>query len=101
MVGTDADRRFYFRAAPERLAGATAANLSELETELARCERAVLRHHCQLHDFSRWVANVFHDRPLAETLRPIEATIGAASPAAVVEAGRLELIAALQARTPG
>jgi hypothetical protein len=58
----------------------------------------VLRHHCPAHDFSRWIAAVFHDRPLAADLAAAEAQLSAHSPAAIVEQVRLALIAALQAR---
>ncbi len=91
-------RRFYFRTEPDTATGAIAANLAELETELGRCDRGVLRHHCPGHDFSHWVEDIFHDRTLAANLAAAEAALPAQSPAAVVEQVRLALIAALQAR---
>ena len=99
--GMTADRRFWFRAEPDRLTGATAGNLGELEAELAHCDRAVLRHHAPRQDLSRWVAEVFHDQELADRIAVAEATIRSDSPAAVVDAGRLAMVAALHARRPG
>jgi hypothetical protein len=75
-------------------------HLAELETELAGCGEGVLRHHCPGHDFSRWVADVFHDGSLATDLAAAEAAITRRSPSAVVEQVRLTLIAALQDRPP-
>ena len=77
-----------------------AANLAELQPELASCDGGVLRHHCPGHDFSRWVDGVFPDKTLAADLGTAEAAIAAQSHAAVVEQVRLALIATLQARRP-
>jgi hydroxymethylpyrimidine pyrophosphatase-like HAD family hydrolase len=96
--GVEPGRRFHFRTQPDTPTGATAANLAELEAELGRCDRGVLRHHCPGHDFSRWVDGVFHDQTLAADLSAAEAALPAESHAAVVEQVRLALIAALQAR---
>jgi len=98
QAGVERDRRFYFRTEADTLTGAVAANLTELEDQLVRCERGVLRHHCPEHDFSRWVAAVFHDEPLAADLAAAEAQLSGQSPAAIVEHVRLALVAALQAR---
>jgi haloacid dehalogenase-like hydrolase/Helicase HerA, central domain len=97
-AGADRGRRFYFRALSNIPTGVVAANMLELEDELVRCERDVLRHHCPGHDFSRWVSGVFHDDSLARVLSAAEAGVQESSPAAVVEQARLALIAALQAR---
>ena len=97
-VGVEPGRRFYFRAEPNTPTGVVAANLLELEDELVRCERDVLRHHCPGHDFSRWIAGVFHQESLATVMAAAEAGVQDRSPAAVVEQARLALIAALQAR---
>ncbi len=96
--GVDRDHQFYFRTEGDRLTGAVAANLAELEDQLIRCERGVLRHHCSGHDFSRWVTGVFHDELLATELAAAEAQLSVRSPAAIVEQVRLVLVAALQAR---
>jgi hydroxymethylpyrimidine pyrophosphatase-like HAD family hydrolase len=96
--GVDRDHRFYFRNEADTLTGAVAANLADLEDQLIRCERGVLRHHCPGHDFSQWVTGVFHDEPLAAELAVAEAQLCAHSPAAIVEQVRLALVAALQAR---
>lgn len=94
----EGERGFHFRRSPTELTGALAANLAELEDEVSRCERAVLRHHCPRHDFSRWVADVFHDPGLADTLATAESSVTEASTAATVEQARLEVIGALQAK---
>ncbi|MGZ4618524.1 MAG: HAD hydrolase family protein [Frankiaceae bacterium] len=98
QYGVEPPHRFHFRTQPDTPTGATAANLAELQAELARCDRGVLRHHCPGHDFSRWVDAVFHDQTLAANLGAAEAALQAQSPDAVVEQVRLSLIAALQAR---
>ncbi len=100
-AGVDPTRQFHFRTQPDTPTGQVAANLDQLQAELVRCERGVLRHHCPNHDFSRWIAAVFHDQSLAADLAAAEARLRARSPAAVVEQVRLALIAALQARYPG
>jgi hypothetical protein len=97
-AGVEPARRFYFRTEADTPTGAIAANLPGLQHELVRCDPGVLRHHCPAHDFSRWIAAVFHDRPLAADLAAAEAQLSAHSPAAIVEQVRLALIAALQAR---
>jgi hypothetical protein len=97
-AGADPARRFYFRTEPDAPTGAVAASLAELEAELARCDEGVLRHHCPSGDFSRWVAGVFRDGPLAADLAAAEASLPAGSPGAVTEQVRLALIAALQDR---
>ena len=98
QAGVEHAHRFYFRTEADTPTGAIAANLPQLEDELARCDPGVLRHHCPGHDFSHWVASVFHDQPLADELTAAEAQLSAQSPAAIVEQMRLALIAALQAR---
>jgi hypothetical protein len=97
-AGVEPAHRFYFRDEGDTPTGAVAANLPELEAELVRCDRGVLRHHCPGHDFSRWIAAVFHDQALAAELAAAEAQLSHHSPAAIVEQQRLALIAALQAR---
>jgi hypothetical protein len=42
--GVEPARRFYFRTEPDTPTGAVAANLAELEAELARCDGAPSRH---------------------------------------------------------
>ena len=98
LAGVEPAHRFYFRNEGDTPTGAVAANLHELEAELAVCDRGVLRHHGPSHDFSRWIAAVFHDQPLAAKLVAAEAQLSDHSPAAIVEQQRLALIAALQAR---
>jgi len=97
LAGIERGRWFYFRTEADTLTGAVAANLAELEDELIRCDPGVLRHHCPDHDFSRWVAAVFHDQPLAAELAAAEAHLPTQSPAAIVEQVRLALVAALRA----
>lgn len=96
--GIELSRRFYFRREPDVTTGAVAANLLDLEAELSRCDRGVLRHHCPRHDFSRWVAGVVHDQTLADELARVESRLPRAAPQAVAEEVRLALIAALHAR---
>jgi hypothetical protein len=96
----DIERRFWFRAVPDRLTGATASNLGELEAEMAHCDRGVLRHHAPRHDLSRWVAEVFHDQELAARIYAAEEDIEQDTPAALVEAARLAILAALRFRRP-
>jgi len=100
QVGVEPAHRFCFRTEPGTLTSVVAANLADLEAELASCDEGVLRHHCPGHDFSRWVADVFHDGPLAANLATAEASVSRRDPAAVVEQARLALIAALQDRRP-
>ena len=99
-AGVEPAHRFQFRTSPGTPTGTVAANLADLEAELAGCDEGVLRHHCPGHDFSRWVADVFHDGPLAADLAAAEASLTRLGPAAVVEQVRLTLIAALQDRSP-
>ena len=100
QAGVEPAHRFRFRTEPGSPTGAVAANLADLEAELADCDEGVLRHHCPGHDFSRWVADVFHDGPLAADLAAVEASVTRRGPAAVVEQVRLTLIAALQDGRP-
>jgi hypothetical protein len=99
LAGTDGERAFHFRDRTDRLTGAVARNLNELEAELAGCSDAILRHHCPRHDLSRWVSEVFHDRTLAATLAGIEARVGPESSAVTVGSARLDLVGGLQERT--
>jgi len=96
--GVEPARQFRFLAGTAAPTGAIAANLAELEAELGRCGDEVLRHHCPRGDFSRWVADVFLDQPLAAALRAAEAGLAAGSHQALVDQVRLTLIAALQER---
>ena len=97
-AGVEPARQFHFRTEADTPTGAIAANLPVLQDELVRCDPGVLRHHCPRHDFSRWIAAVFYDQPLAASLAAAETQLPAHSPAAIVEQVRLALIAALQAR---
>ncbi|MEZ5080082.1 MAG: HAD hydrolase family protein [Thermoleophilia bacterium] len=94
----DREHSFHFRRSPAEATGARAGNLSELEDELTRCERAVLRHHCPEHDLSRWVRDVFHDPDLAGAIAEVESTVTAESPVATVERARFALVGILQER---
>ncbi len=100
QTGVEPAHRFQFRTEPGAPTGAVAANLAELEAELSGCDEGVLRQHCPGHDFSRWVADVFHDGPLAADIAAAEASLAGRSPGAVVAQVRLTLIAALQERHP-
>jgi hypothetical protein len=96
--GVAAERRFYFHAADGAATGAVATNLADLEAELDRCDRAVVRHHCSRGDFTRWIAHVLHCPGLAASVADIEATVRFESPSAAVDAARVRLVATLQAR---
>jgi hypothetical protein len=96
--GIAPEKRFYFQTAVGAATGAVAANLADLEAELDRCDRAVVRHHCSRSDFSRWIAHVLHYPVLAASVADIEATVRPGSPAATVDAARVGLVATLQAR---
>lgn len=98
LRGLAPGRRFYFNAGVGAATGAVAANLADLEAELDRCDRAVVRHHCSHGDFSRWIEHVLHDPTLAATVATTEATVGPESAAATVDAARVRLVASLQAR---
>jgi hydroxymethylpyrimidine pyrophosphatase-like HAD family hydrolase len=96
--GVAPERRFYFHTAVGAATGAVAANLGDLEAELDRCDRAVVRHHSSRGDFSRWIAHVLHHPALAARVASVEATVRSESPAATVDAARVRLVASLQAR---
>jgi hydroxymethylpyrimidine pyrophosphatase-like HAD family hydrolase len=96
--GVAPERRFYFHTAVGAATGAVAATLADLEAELDRCDRAVVRHHCSRGDFSRWIAHVLHHPVLAASVAGVEATVRPESPAATVDAARVRLVATLQAR---
>jgi hypothetical protein len=98
IVGVEPAQRFSFRTEGDAPTGVVAASLPELEAELACCDPGVLRHHCPGHDFSGWVAGVFHDEPLAAEIAAVEAQLSSDSSTVVVEQVRLAVIAALQAR---
>ncbi len=90
------DRRFYFRRDWDTLTGATAGNAGELQDELRACQDAVIVHHCQHGDFSRWVAEVLGDPPLAAAIAAAEGSVRGRSVS--VPAGRARLVAAIGAR---
>lgn len=93
--GVSGERRFYLRSDPDVPTGVTAGNLAELAVVLADCDPGVLRHHCPRGDFSRWIADVFHDRVVVDEVRAVEGTVVASSPAADVERARSALVAVL------
>ena len=68
----DPERRFYFRRDRDTPAGATAGSAGELEYQLRVCDDAVIVHHCLHGDFSRWVADVLGDPPLAAAIAAAE-----------------------------
>ncbi len=98
LAGVPAAQRFYFRIEDDVTPRAVVANLPELEAAIAACDAGVLRHHCAEHDFSRWVAGVFQNEPLAAEIAAAEAQLSAGSPTETVEDVRLALTEALQAR---
>jgi len=52
--------------------GAPAQTLKEFVSSLANCPLKVLDGHARRGDFSRWIADVFHDQPLASDIRKVE-----------------------------
>ena len=98
LAGVEPAQRFYFLIEDDVTPRAVVANLPELEAVIAVCGPAVLRDHCVEHDFSRWVADVIHNEPLAAEIAEAEAQLSVDSSTETVEAVRLALIAALQAR---
>jgi len=95
----DPERRFYFRHDRDTPAGATAGSAGELQRQLRICDDAVIVHHCQHGDFSRWVADVLGDPPLAAALAAAENAVRAGT--ATAADGRASLIAAIVQRYTG
>jgi hydroxymethylpyrimidine pyrophosphatase-like HAD family hydrolase len=73
--GVAADRRFYFRRAPDSLTGATAGSVEELERVLRDCDEAVIGHHSRTSDLSRWITAVLREPRLAASVQTIEADV--------------------------
>ena len=102
IAGVVPAQRFYFRIEDYATPRVVVANLPELEAAIAVCGQEVLHHHCADHDFSRWVAGVLHNEPLAADIAAAEAGAEAErfadNPGDTVEHVRQALIAALDAR---
>ncbi len=98
LASVEPAQRFYFRIVDDATPRVVVANLPELEAVIAICSLDVVRHHCAEHDFSRWVAGVFENEPLAADIAAAEAQLSGDSPTETVEHSRLALIAVLQAR---
>ncbi|MCK6554976.1 HAD hydrolase family protein [Candidatus Binatia bacterium] len=92
-----AEGRFYFRG-PAGLTGAAAGNMEEFHREVRRATAGTLQHHAAFGDFSRWVTEVIQDRVLAGAVRRSEARISSARSSREREAGRRELLAAVEQR---
>jgi hypothetical protein len=90
------DRRFYFRRDWDTRTGGVAGNVGELERELRMCDDSVIVHHCRHGDFSRWVAEVLGDPPLAAAMAAVEDAIRAGT--SEVAAARTMLTDAISAR---
>ncbi len=95
LASVAAAQRFYFQIEDDATPRVVVANLPELEAAIAACGPGVLRQHCAEHDFSRWVAGVLHNEPLAADIAAAEARLSADSPTETVDYVRLGLIAAL------
>jgi hypothetical protein len=85
LAGVEPAQRFYFGIEDNVTPRAVVANLPELEAAIAVCGPGVLRHHCAEHDFSRWVAGVLHNEPLAADIASAEAQLSADSPTETVD----------------
>lgn len=95
----DPQRRFYFRRDADTPTGMTAASAGELEHQLRTCDEAVIVHHCQHGDFSRWVADVLGDPPLAAAIAAAEDAVRTGT-AGAAEA-RAALTTAIRQRCTG
>jgi hypothetical protein len=69
------EQSFYFRRSWDMPTGAVAGNLEQLEQGLRASGPDVIGHHSRTGDFSRWVADVLGDRPLADALAVTEADV--------------------------
>jgi Family of unknown function (DUF5752) len=69
------EQSFYFRRSWDTATGAVAGNLQQLEQGLRASDADVISHHSWTGDFSRWVADVLGDRPLADALAVIESDV--------------------------
>jgi hydroxymethylpyrimidine pyrophosphatase-like HAD family hydrolase len=91
-----AGRRFYFRRTGDTTTGTSAGNVGELERELRTCDDATIEHHCGHADFSRWVAEVLGDPPLAAAMADIEQAV--TSGTAGTAQGRDRFVSVIQDR---
>lgn len=78
------ERGFTFRDASGSI-NKHVTSLSDFCAELRHVPRGVLAHHAGHFDFSRWVREVFQDRPLAASLRQAETDFQASGPEAFRE----------------
>ncbi len=69
------ERRFYFRSDWDNATGATAGSIQELEYVLRVCDDAVIAHHCEHRDISRWIVDVLGDPPLGAEVAEVEAGV--------------------------
>lgn len=92
-----ADRRFYFRRDLDTPTGTSVGSIGELGRALRSCgDDMIVAHHSRHADFSRWVAEVLGDPPLAAAIADVEYAVrsGTASTAE----GRSMLIALINDR---
>jgi hypothetical protein len=66
--------------------GVRARTLKEFTGLLTGLSAERLTGHLQRHDFSRWIEDVFRDRPLAAHIRKVEATVDTESPRDIADA---------------
>lgn len=71
------ERRFYLRSDWDTATGSTVGSAEELERELRASDDTVVIHHSMHSDFSRWVAEVLGDPPLAAAMAEIEQAVQA------------------------
>jgi len=63
---------FVFTAADGKPVGTPSRTLQEFVSSLGSVSSGVLDGHARRGDFSRWIAEVFHDHPLASDVRKVE-----------------------------
>jgi hypothetical protein len=74
--------------------GTPALNLKEFVSMLTRAPAASLEEHARRSDFSRWIAEVLGDRPLADRMRVVEQNVARGDASGLAQ----QLIAAIRER---
>jgi hypothetical protein len=74
-------RGFFFRSSAGAEEGREASNLGQFVEMASFCDEAVLRHHADRSDFSRWIRSTIQDSWLASEVAAMEEDIRADMPA--------------------